>query len=99
MGGTQSSNSFDSPLMKRLKGPIRVSHRGGADSFAPENTMYGYKRSVYEENVQVLEIDVRKTKDGKLVLLHNPTVDATTNGTGYLSNMTFDEVRYFNHKF
>lgn len=67
-----------------------VNHRGYFD--APENTLAAFTRSA-EMGFTMVECDVRFTKDGKAVLLHNSTVDKTSNGSGSISEMTLEEVR------
>ena len=57
-----------------------AAHRGWCSKY-PENTMEAIKAAV-EVGVDQIETDVRVTKDGELVLFHDPTVDRTTNGTG-----------------
>lgn len=71
--------------------PINFSHRGGAVEF-PENTLYAYKRSL-EIGADVLEMDVYETADGELVVLHDATVDRTTNGSGDVSSFTVEELK------
>ncbi len=68
-----------------------IAHRGGVNLW-PENTIYGLRRGV-ELGADVLEIDVRGTADDRLVLLHDETVDRTTNGTGALRELTLAEVQ------
>ncbi|RJX38846.1 hypothetical protein D3P09_15065 [Paenibacillus pinisoli] len=71
--------------------PLFVAHRG-MSSLAPENTMDAFKLAV-EMNADVIETDVLRTKDGELVLLHDFTVDRTTNGSGRASEMTLAELQ------
>lgn len=73
--------------------PINFSHRGGAVEF-PENTLYAYKRSL-EVGADVLEMDVYETADGQLVVLHDATIDRTTNGSGDVSSFTVEELKAF----
>ena len=68
-----------------------LSHRG-YNIEAPENTMSAFKKS-YEYGYKYVETDVTFTKDGIPVLLHDDTIDRTSNGTGKICNLTFDEVR------
>lgn len=67
-----------------------VNHRGYSIE-APENTLSAYVLSK-EKGFSYVETDVQITKDGVPVLLHNATIDATSNGTGYISKMTYHEV-------
>lgn len=67
-----------------------INHRGYFD--APENTLAAFTRSA-EMGFTMVECDIRFTKDGYPVLLHNATVDKTSNGSGKVSDMTLEEVR------
>lgn len=55
--------------------------------------MYNFRRCVWEFATQVIETDLQLTSDGHLVLLHDPTVDRTTNGNGQAKDMTLEELR------
>lgn len=66
-------------------------HRGDRKNF-PENTMSAFRATV-EMGIDVIETDVRMTKDGKLVLIHDRDVARTTNGQGNVDEMTLDEIR------
>lgn len=68
-----------------------VSHRGAA-ALAPENTLAAM-RIALEQGVEFVETDVHLTADGVPVLMHDPTLDRTTNGTGPVAARTFAEVR------
>jgi glycerophosphoryl diester phosphodiesterase len=68
-----------------------IAHRGEHLAH-PENTLPAYQAAV-DAGADYFEVDVRTTRDGKLVLLHNATVDARTLSTGPLREMTFDQVR------
>lgn len=74
-----------------VKRPIVAAHRG-VPSLAPENTMAGY-RLAYELGADQIETDLQLTKDGQLIIMHDTTVDRTTNGTGSVSELTFEEIR------
>lgn len=56
--------------------------------------MHNYKLAVYQCKADVLEIDIRSSKDGQLVIMHDGNVDRTTNGTGSLEDMTLKEIKY-----
>lgn len=71
--------------------PLRIGHRGAAGTH-PENTMVSFRRAM-ELGVDGVEFDVHRTLDGHLVVIHDPTVDRTTNGTGMVMAMTLDEIR------
>src|SRR5258708_4724172 len=69
---------------------IVIAHRG-ANRFAPENTLAAFKKAI-ELGCDYVELDVRRTKDGKLILMHDRTVDGKTNGHGAVEDMTLDEI-------
>ncbi|RKX99967.1 glycerophosphodiester phosphodiesterase, partial [Candidatus Poribacteria bacterium] len=58
----------------------------------PENTLLSFRTAI-ELGVDAVECDVRLTKDGRLILMHDETVDRTTNGSGRVSELTFEEIR------
>jgi len=68
-----------------------AAHRGWCAKY-PENTMIAFQKAA-ELGVDQIETDVRVTADGELVLIHDATVDRTTNGTGKVIDMTFEELR------
>ena len=68
-----------------------VAHRG-ADAVAPENTMEAYRLAV-EMGADAVELDVHLTADGKLALMHDETVERTTNMTGSIASMTMKQLR------
>jgi glycerophosphoryl diester phosphodiesterase len=74
--------------------PLISAHRG-ALTLAPENTLASYEYA-FAFGVALVEVDIQQTKDGRFVALHDDTVDRTTNGTGRISDLTFDEVRALN---
>lgn len=68
-----------------------AAHQGWCAKY-PDNTMEGF-RAALTLDVDQLETDVRVTKDGELVLIHDATVDRTTNGTGLVCEMTLEELK------
>jgi glycerophosphoryl diester phosphodiesterase len=68
-----------------------VAHRGDWRN-SPENSIQAFKNCI-EMGVDMIEIDVRKTKDNELVIIHDATVDRTTNGKGKVSDLTLEEVK------
>ncbi|GAB3704641.1 hypothetical protein GCM10027592_36250 [Spirosoma flavus] len=66
-------------------------HRGNSN-VAPENTLATY-RAALPMKVDYIEIDVRTTKDGKLIILHDATLNRTTNGSGPVSEQTLEELK------
>ncbi|MCM3163892.1 glycerophosphodiester phosphodiesterase [Metabacillus litoralis] len=75
-----------------IKGNFKVVAHRGASGHAPENTMVAFNRAV-ELEADYIELDIQMTKDGKLVVIHDPTVDRTTNGTGEVKEFTYEELR------
>ena len=67
-----------------------VAHRGSSDD-APEHTLHAYKRAL-AEGADALECDVRLTKDGHLVCVHDRRIDRTSNGRGILSTLELAEL-------
>jgi len=70
---------------------IVIGHRG-MRFVEPENTLRAIERAL-KCGVDAVEVDVRMTRDGRLVLMHDETVDRTTNGKGRVRDLTFNEVR------
>ncbi len=66
-------------------------HRGD-NKVAPENTIPAFELAV-EKGAHQIEFDVRRTKDGYLVVIHDARVDRTTDGSGHVAQMTFEEIR------
>ena len=68
-----------------------VAHRG-APAAAPENTMDAFRRAV-EMGADAVELDVHLTADGMLVVMHDETVERTTDLTGSIASMTIEQIR------
>lgn len=68
-----------------------VAHRGGA-ALAPENTMSAFNNA-YKLGARAVELDIHPSKDGELIVMHDPTVDRTTNGHGAIRDMTLEQLR------
>jgi glycerophosphoryl diester phosphodiesterase len=71
--------------------PLFFAHRGGS-LLAPENTLTAFRRGA-ELGADALELDIQLTRDGEVVVMHDPQVDRTTNGVGPVSSFTSDELR------
>jgi len=69
----------------------RIGHRGAA-GHAPENTLVSVRKAL-EIGVDGIEFDVHRSKDGAIVVMHDPTVDRTSNGSGPIAEMTLAELR------
>ncbi|MDH3456012.1 MAG: glycerophosphodiester phosphodiesterase family protein [Gemmatimonadota bacterium] len=68
-----------------------VGHRGASAEY-PENTTLAFDRAL-EQGVDALELDVRVTADGVPVVIHDPTVDRTTDGSGAVRSLVLDQLR------
>lgn len=66
-------------------------HRGASKDF-PENTLAAFQRAL-ELGVEGIELDVHLSADGHLIVMHDETVDRTTDGTGALAEMTLDQIK------
>ena len=73
------------------RAPVILAHRG-ASAYSPENTFAAFDLA-REMRAPAVETDVRMTRDGALVLLHDATVDRTTNGRGPVADLTLAEVK------
>ena len=69
-----------------------IGHRGGAFGVAPDNTLAAVRRAI-TDGLPVIEIDTRLSADGVSVLLHDATVDRTTDGTGEAAGMTVAQLK------
>jgi len=83
-----------SPPDQGSPNPVISAHRGAIE-LAPENTLWSYEYA-FAYGVDLVEVDIQQTKDGRFVALHDSTVDRTTNGTGEISDLTYAEVRALN---
>lgn len=68
-----------------------IAHRGFS-AVAPENTLAAFEAALLA-GANALELDVRMTRDERLVVIHDATVDRTTNGSGYVKDLTLAELR------
>lgn len=74
--------------------PLIFAHRG-ASAYAPENTLSAFLLAA-EQRADGIEFDVKVTRDGRVIVLHDQTLDRTTSGTGNLKNLYFDDLRKLN---
>ena len=70
---------------------LRVAHRGASAQY-PENTLLAFRRAI-EQGVDALELDVHLTADDELVVMHDSTLDRTTNGHGNIRDHRLQEIR------
>ncbi len=74
---------------------IQVAAHRGSHSEYPENSLGAIQASIIN-GIDIVELDVRKTRDNELVILHDKELDRTTNGQGLLSDYSLDDLKYFN---
>lgn len=74
-----------------ITSPLVIAHQGG-DGVWPGNTMYAFQKSV-EMGVDVIETDIRQTRDGVLVVSHDEYVDNKSNGVGRVVDLSMDELK------
>jgi glycerophosphoryl diester phosphodiesterase len=71
--------------------PLVIAHRGHCAG-APEQTLAAFRQAI-ELRADMIEADVRRTRDGRLVMCHDASVDRTTDGAGPVAAFSFDELR------
>ena len=69
-------------------------HRG-ASGYAPENTLEAFQKAI-DLKADGIELDVQMTKDGQLVIIHDETVDRVSDGSGWVKDFTYDEIKKLN---
>src|SRR5918999_411882 len=71
--------------------PLNIAHQGGEDEF-PSNTMYAFRKAL-AAGADMLELDVGVTKDNKVVVMHDTTVNGKTNGHGTVASKTLRQIK------
>lgn len=90
-------------MLNDLPKPTIFAHRGDS-AHAPENTLASFKLAL-AEGADAIELDAKLSADGEIVVIHDPTVDRTTNGHGRVSQMNLSDLRsldagsFFSEKF
>lgn len=74
--------------------PLLIAHRGGS-ALAPENTIEAFDQALRWWGADVLELDVQPTADGEAVVIHDSTVDRTTDGSGPVRGMSLSQLQDF----
>jgi len=85
-----SASAF-SAFAAESKKPLVIAHRGGK-KWAPENTMAGFAKSL-AVGADGVELDIHRCKSGELVVIHDETLDRTTDGKGFVKDKTWDELK------
>ena len=78
------------PLLDRGQRPI-IGHRGNA-AHAPENTLESFRQGL-EAGAECVELDVHLSRDGVAVVIHDPTLDRTTDATGAVTSLSIEQIR------
>lgn len=73
-------------------GPLLIAHRGGS-GLAPENTLAAFNQALSLWRADMIELDVRASADGHCMVIHDASVDRTTNGAGEVARMSYAELR------
>ena len=90
-------------MIENFPRPILFAHRGD-HAHAPENTLPAFQQAL-QKGADGVELDVKLTLDGHVIVIHDPTVDRTTDGKGRVASLTFEAIRkldagkWFNEKF
>ncbi len=71
--------------------PLIIAHRGSS-VYAPENTLAAFTLAA-EQEADAIELDVDLTRDGHVIVMHDATIDRTTDGHGRVTDLTLDEIR------
>ncbi|MBO4501695.1 MAG: hypothetical protein J5760_05580 [Clostridia bacterium] len=74
--------------------PVIIGHRGNPTN-APENSLSSYRMG-YLNGADVVETDVYLSKDGEIVVMHDNDIERTTTGSGYIENMTLEQIKQYN---
>lgn len=72
---------------------LKIGHRG-ARGYEPENTLSSFQKAI-DLQVDAIELDVHLSADGELMVIHDETIDRTTNGKGEVNKFTRDELQHF----
>ena len=78
-------------MWNQSKDNIYVAGHRGLSARFPENTLPSFQAAL-DAGLDMIELDVRMTRDGQLVVMHDDTVDRTTDGAGLLRDMTLEQV-------
>jgi glycerophosphoryl diester phosphodiesterase len=90
-------------MFEHFPHPIVLAHRGDL-THAPENTLPSFQQAI-QKGVDGVELDAKLTADGHVIVIHDPTVDRTSNGNGRVASFTLEAIRkfdagsWFNEKF
>lgn len=86
-----SASVFPSQADGLKKHPLVIAHRGGS-KWAPENTIAAFAKSL-DAHADGVELDIHRCKSGELVVIHDETLERTTDGKGFVKDKTLDELK------
>ncbi|MDN3671483.1 glycerophosphodiester phosphodiesterase family protein [Flavobacterium branchiarum] len=72
---------------------LKIAHRG-ARGYEPENTLQAFQKAI-QMKADGIELDVQLSSDGHLIVIHDETIDRTTNGKGFVNNLSLQELKDF----
>ena len=75
------------PVLQRLSKPVTIAHQGGNKVY-PDESLLAFTNAV-DMGIQVLEVDIHRTRDGVLVINHDQTIDRLTDGSGLIREMSW----------
>lgn len=78
-------------MLELFPHPILLAHRGDLAN-APENTLPSFSQAI-QKGADGVELDAKLTADGHVIVIHDPTVDRTTNGSGKVASFTLEAIR------
>jgi glycerophosphoryl diester phosphodiesterase len=78
-------------MLESLRKPVIFAHRGSS-AHAPENTIAAFKLAI-DQGADAIELDAKLSLDGEVVVIHDQTVDRTTNGTGRVGRLLLEDLR------
>lgn len=77
--------------LRPARRPLVIAHRGSS-AFAPENTLAAFRRAV-SDGADAVELDVHLSREGEVVVIHDPRLQRTTDGRGWVSRHSVDELK------
>ncbi len=78
-------------FMMNAKSPLLIAHRGASGEL-PENTIPSFERAIEINPESLLEMDIRQSRDGKVVISHDSSLERVTNGSGHIEDKTLSEL-------
>ncbi|PID56328.1 hypothetical protein CSB45_11615 [candidate division KSB3 bacterium] len=81
-------------IVSRTQRSFKVIAHRGASGYAPENTLASFEKGL-DLGADMLELDIHMSKDSELVVIHDATLERTTNGSGYIKNYSLKELKQF----